>query len=89
MIGRRPMRSDSAPARGDTIIGVAKKGSSRRPVPIGEYPRANWNSWVIRNAAANVAPDMRNDVTFPTAKARLRNKRIGTMGPAARASPSL
>ena len=63
MIGRRPMRSEIAPANGETSIGVAKNGSSRSPAEIGEYPRANWNSWVIRNAAANVAPDMRNDVT--------------------------
>lgn len=37
-MGRRPIRSDSAPAIGETIIGVAKNGSSRTPVEIGEVP---------------------------------------------------
>ena len=36
MIGRRPIRSESAPASGETIIGVAKNGSRRSPVPSGE-----------------------------------------------------
>ena len=80
MIGRRPIRSESAPASGETTIGVPKNGRSRRPAAIGEYPRANWNSWVNRNAAANVAPDIRNVVRLPAAKAELRNRRIGTMG---------
>ena len=39
---------------------------------------------MIRNAAANVAPDMRNAVTFPAANARLRNSPIGTSGASAR-----
>ena len=86
MIGRRPIRSESAPARGETIIGVPKNGSSRNPVETGEYPRANWNSWMIRNAAAKVAPDIRNIVTFPTANARLRNSLIGTIGARTRCS---
>ena len=80
MIGLRPIRSEIAPAQGEMIIGVAKNGSSRSPAEIGEYPRANWNSWVIRKAAANVAPDMRNVVTVPTANAWLRNSPIGTSG---------
>ncbi len=36
MIGRRPILSESAPASGETIIGVPKKGSSRNPVETGE-----------------------------------------------------
>lgn len=36
MIRPRPTRSDSAPASGETIIGVVKNGSSRNPVPSGE-----------------------------------------------------
>ena len=36
MIGRRPMRSESAPASGEMNIGVAKNGSSRSPVATGE-----------------------------------------------------
>ena len=36
MIGRRPIRSDRAPASGETNIGVAKNGSRRSPVPSGE-----------------------------------------------------
>jgi len=36
MIGRRPIRSDSAPANGETTIGVPKNGKSRSPVEIGE-----------------------------------------------------
>ncbi len=87
MIGRRPIRSESAPAIGETSIGVPKKGSSRSPVETGEYPRANWNSWVIRNAAAKVAPDIRNVVRLPTAKARLRNIRNGSIGSRTRLLP--
>ena len=34
--GRRPVLSDRAPASGEMIIGIPKKGSSRRPVDTGE-----------------------------------------------------
>ena len=34
--GRRPMRSETAPATGETSIGVAKNGSRRTPVETGE-----------------------------------------------------
>jgi len=34
--GRRPVLSERAPASGETTIGVAKKGSRRRPVDSGE-----------------------------------------------------
>jgi len=34
--GRRPMRSETAPAIGEMNIGVAKKGSSRTPAETGE-----------------------------------------------------
>ena len=34
--GRRPILSDRAPANGEMTIGVAKKGSRRRPVDTGE-----------------------------------------------------
>ena len=36
MTGRRPMRSESAPASGEMNIGVAKNGSSRTPAQTGE-----------------------------------------------------
>ena len=36
MIGRRPIRSERAPASGETSIGVAKNGSRRSPVETGE-----------------------------------------------------
>ena len=38
-IGLRPILSEIAPANGEMTIGVAKNGSSRSPVEIGEYPR--------------------------------------------------
>jgi hypothetical protein len=34
--GRRPTRSETAPATGEMSIGVAKKGSSRTPAATGE-----------------------------------------------------
>lgn len=34
--GRRPMRSETAPASGETSIGVAKNGSRRAPAATGE-----------------------------------------------------
>jgi hypothetical protein len=36
MTGRRPMRSETAPAIGEMNIGVAKKGSRRTPAETGE-----------------------------------------------------
>ena len=36
MTGRRPMRSEMAPAIGEITIGVAKKGSKRTPAQTGE-----------------------------------------------------
>jgi len=36
MTGRRPMRSETAPAIGEMNMGVAKKGSSRTPAETGE-----------------------------------------------------
>jgi hypothetical protein len=36
MTGRRPMRSETAPAMGEMTMGVAKKGSRRTPAETGE-----------------------------------------------------
>jgi hypothetical protein len=36
MTGRRPTRSETAPAIGEMSIGVAKKGSRRTPAETGE-----------------------------------------------------
>ena len=41
---------------------------------------------MIRNAAAKMAPDMKNVVALPVEKARLRKSRSGTSGWAARVS---
>src|SRR6185312_12288785 len=86
MTGRRPTRSETTPAIGEINIGVAKNGSRRTPAETGEYPRASWNSWVTRKPAAKIAPFMRKVVALPTANARRRNSRSGTIGSRTRRS---
>src|SRR6266567_955201 len=85
MSALHPIRSDNAPATGDRH-GVAVHGKRRRPVPSGEFPRANWKNWLVRNTAPKVDAVIRNNVPTAAEKVVLRNIDSGIIGSSARVS---
>src|SRR5260221_706668 len=82
MSARYPIRSDSAPATTDRH-GVAVHGKRRRPVLSGEFPRANWKNWLVRNTAPKVAAVIRNNAPTAAEKVVLRNSGSGIIGSSA------
>ena len=84
MSGRVPSRSDNAPPTGASSIGITTIGSMCSPASSGSSPSPVCNSWVTRNRAPNSAAYITSAVRFATVKARLRKKRIGSIGAGAR-----
>ena len=84
--GLPPIRSESAPAIGATNIGMIVHGSTRSPDSSGEKPCAVWKNCVSRKIEPNIPKYMRSDAAFAAANARLRKKRIGSIGCGVRSS---
>ena len=84
--GRPPMRSTYAPAIGAISIGMAVQGSVATPARSGEYPCTSCRYWVSRKIEPNMPKYISSDAAFDAAKARLRKKRIGSIGADVRSS---
>src|ERR1700686_4179527 len=80
------MRSEKAPASGETRIGMAVQGRMRRPDCSGEYPCTVWKNCASRKIEPNIPKNMNRLETFASAKVRLRKKRIGGIGLSVRSS---
>ena len=86
MIRCAGMRSESAPAIGATIIGIAVHGRMRRPEPSGEYPCTVWKNCASKKIDPNMPKLISIDAMFASVKVRLRKKRMGSIGCSARSS---
>ena len=80
------MRSLMMPAMGATRIGIAVQGSVRSPASSGEYPWTIWKNWASRKIAPNMPKLISSEVALAAEKARLRKKRMGTIGSVVRSS---
>ena len=86
MIGRPPILSERRPAIGAMKIGIAVQGRIRSPDCSGEAPCTVWKYWASRKIEPNIPTNMNSEATLAAVKVRLRKKRIGSIGAAARSS---
>ena len=84
--GREPIRSERIPAIGATSIGMPVQGSVRRPASSGEYIWTVWKNCASRKIAPKMPNVIARETPLVAANARLRKKRIGSIGAAVRSS---